>query len=198
MNLDKDIIVYLGLAGAGKTYQSNLLLTPKIQFTKVSFAQELREMVLDLLGIEDFDNYSRFKREVIINYNEKSLTGRDLLQRLGTNVIRKRLPSYFEEIVKQKMLAGNRIVLDDARFLTEITLINNFAQKNNYAVSYYLCDREEFIYPEIASLHESEQLAANLSLLYGKDTLFWKNENIDKVKVKLTYEQIVAGAVVQP
>ncbi len=182
----KILITYLGLAGSGKSYQSNIL--EESGFKRLSFADELRRMTLDLLGVEDFQDYNEFKRTVIINYHNIKMTGRDILQRLGTNVIRTRYNNHFLDALKIKIEKYNKVGVDDCRFLNEVELLNSLKEAD-YSVQFRLCDRYNNI-PELDNIHVSEHLAAHLTSYFGKSSQYWKRENIDNNYVELNYNLI--------
>lgn len=176
------LVSFLGVLGGGKDFSANKLV--KEGYIKVAFADELREMAWDILGwrpdADDFDRqYDWFKKlplnrrceintssELYLNYKspgwiqyDRDITGRQFLQNLGTEGIRKRDPDFWARITKQKIQKlldeGKKVVTTDARFSNEIQSLSELGAQ--FIFCNYKSDRYD-----ATNTHESEALAQSL------------------------------------
>ena len=176
------LVSYLGVLGGGKDFSANKLV--KEGYIKVAFADELREMAWDILGWKpdagDFDRqYDWFKKlsigmrpEISISSDRnlkssyappypfnKELTGRQFLQNLGTEGIRKRDPDFWARITKQKIQKlldeGKKVVTTDSRFLNEVKVLSELGAQ------FIFCNYKSDRYDD-KNTHESEALAQSL------------------------------------
>lgn len=184
----KEIVLFLGLPGSGKTFQADKLVEHQ-GFVKLSFANELRECLWDLLGWKPSyqEEYSQFKSKTLFLIGDKLVNGRFLLQRLGTEVIRKRMPDFWvKELLKNvKINNYEKIVIDDCRFANEILFILNFALGEKYKVTIKYCEYKSsifnsFICCNYENQHESEKISfrlynskkfTDLETLYSNDQI---------------------------
>jgi hypothetical protein len=173
------LIIFIGPIGSGKDFRANEFLSDAKAFgysmEKVCFADELRECMWDLWGWrpKDDKDYEKFKCGTVSMYCgnfESSLfevSGRGLLQRLGTDVIRKRMPDFWVECWKRKVSNllnnGKNVVCSDLRFPNELkTALTIETDKNTDPI-----DRE-FLFCNYRSArysldeHESEVLAQKI------------------------------------
>lgn len=154
-----EFICFIGCMGSGKDYQSAQLLEKGYKL--VNIGDSLREMAWDILGwspVNDHE-YEEFKSKNIISggfLNE--LSGRQFLQNLGTQAIRKRFPDFWVELwkkkVQEKLNQGVNVVCSDARFLKEVLTAINISPDVKIVFCNYKSERYN-----CADGHESEQLA---------------------------------------
>ena len=160
-------ICFIGVMGSGKDHRAKLLkqVFNKVGFANVhiNFADELREMMWDLLDWkpQDEDEYDSFKvGKFTHQFTLKELTGRDLLQRFGTEVIRKRHPSYWVDCWHDKawyeMSKGNFVICTDLRFPNELN--KALLLKD---VTFIFCNYKSGRY-DANNPHESEKLAQRI------------------------------------
>ena len=176
------LLCLIGVMGSGKDYRAKQFIKDSETFgysmVHVNFADELREMMWDLLNWKpkNDEEYEYFKKGSIVDlgYAERlfdpyvysiSLTGRQLLQRMGTEVIRKRDPYFFVNQWKNKvdsLLCENKnVVCSDLRFINELKAAFNVAgntkTKKEFIFCNYISDRYD-----ATNTHESEQLAQRI------------------------------------
>lgn len=140
------IISISGRKHSGKTMLANEAI--KRGFIKISFADKLKKITSQLLGcsIEDLCDpilkESKLERSIswidlrpklekILNLStpknieNKTLNSRrDVLQFLGTEVLRKIDPEFHVNSLKDQIEADKDYVLDDTRFINELNLLN--------------------------------------------------------------------------
>jgi hypothetical protein len=130
------IIGICGLIGSGKGTVADVLVQ-KHKFTKISFADKLKDAVSDLFGwerglLEGVTNQSRVWREQPDEFwsNEigKDITPRYVLQKFGTECMRQ---GFYDDIwvsfVKKKLIAepNKNWVIPDVRFPNEVKMIKS-------------------------------------------------------------------------
>jgi hypothetical protein len=90
------------------------------------------------------------------------MTGRRLLQRMGTDVMRKRDPDYWATAWGQSVItalkAGKNVSCGDCRFLNEMQIVEMISTEMNIDASITFCDYRSKRYDATAE-HESERLA---------------------------------------
>lgn len=180
----QEIIAFIGVIGSGKDFQSQL----KIQegYVRVDFKDELLDMASDLVGYDVRADYDWFKTHVVgirrpYDVNDvpaaealssrillafpEAMTGRRLLQRLGTDAIRKRHPNYWAEAFRKKVVElinkENSVVCADCRFANEIATIFAIGVNTGAKVKFVFCDFHSDRYDPNGK-HESERLAQEL------------------------------------
>lgn len=161
------LTIFLGVAGAGKGYQSQLRMDDGAW--KVSFADSLRELTYDFLGYIPED-YDAFKKQTMLTLSlhgntwfqkAKAFTGRDVLQRLGA-AIRAQNPEFFVEVALAKVLErlkyGYDVVVDDCRYQNELDALTHLCNTYDFNYEAIFCNYKSDRYqPDIQ--HESEYLA---------------------------------------
>lgn len=191
------IIGFIGVIGSGKNYQQDLLV--KRGFIALNFKDELVAMAQDLVGFPIQDDYELFKELVVgfnrpganlvdnypkekmfqinkecLEYFPKAMTGRRLLQRLGTNVMRKRDPDYWVNAWSKKaeeyLRGGYSVAVNDVRFGNEIKAIKHFNCMSFAPIETKIifCNYKSDRY-DATSIHPSETLAQKLLSLGLKD-----------------------------
>lgn len=165
------LICYVGCIGGGKDYQAKKYIAEHPKTKHINFADELREMSWDILGWRPNTNeeYEDFKKLSLISNEEVSrieFTGREYLQRLGTEALRKRDPNFWVKCwvnkVQEALNNGYDVVCSDCRFENELRFaigINYSANLHTPASPYfvfcnYISDRYD-----CTNEHESEKLA---------------------------------------
>jgi hypothetical protein len=168
------INVYMGVMGSGKDFNATTHMNQskaKVKI-KVAFADAVRDMVWTLLNWEPKTpiEYSKFKTDgkitlsTIDKHTLSTVSGREFMQKLGTDAVRKYMPDFWVEIVRNKITDIikecnlNReecdIYITDCRFENELTMLLDFD------VRIIFCN---FKSPDYRiSDHESEKLANDL------------------------------------
>jgi hypothetical protein len=123
-------IAFTGEAGHGKSTAAQYLTQNK-NYVELMFAKKLKDMIIDLFGIDEKYVYDpNFKNEIIPELNT---TGRKLCQVIGTelfrNALMKEIPElklkgetvWIHNIAKQmeKLPKNQKIVISDCRFEDE-------------------------------------------------------------------------------
>lgn len=119
-----EVVGFVGVIGSGKDYRADLLVHQE-GYVRVDFKDELLDMASDLVGYDVRSDYEWFKQwpigilrhpnrilcefikmdaKKMLEEHPKAMTGRMLLQRLGTEVIRKRDPDYWVKAWKTRAL----------------------------------------------------------------------------------------------
>ena len=180
------IIGLVGVIGSGKTFQRDLLISKG--FTPIDFKDALIDMCEDLVGFPIRGEYESFKSHIIgfnkieLSPNVKirnlqdysdscletyplAMTGRKLLQRLGTEVMRKRDPEYWTNAWAKSATStlnnGHGVVAADVRFPNEIKAIRGLAWTVGADCRIIFCDYKSPRY-DATSKHESEVMAQAL------------------------------------
>ena len=119
------IIGLTGQAGSGKDTVAEYLVQ-KYDFKQLSFAGILKEGMAKLFGLTEKQlNDPQGKEQVDARWGK---TPRQLMQWMGTDVLRKHIREDFFVIQVESMIksyAGRNIVISDARFLDECKMIWN-------------------------------------------------------------------------
>lgn len=133
-----EIVAFVGVMGSGKDYNSDLLRANG--YARVDFKDPLLEMVSEMVGFSVRDEYDFFKVAIVgmrkpntpiqvamVMSEVKELqkkypgivTGRMLLQRVGTEVMRKRDPDYwvrqYVDTAFKHLRQGTSVVTADCR-----------------------------------------------------------------------------------
>lgn len=130
---DTRVLGFTGFASAGKTTAAKILAS-SIPGTRVmSFAEPLRavcKQVFPLVAAEYFDDPA-LKNTVIPGYDEERLTGRKILQHIGTEGFRALDPNVWIRLADYRIFeaaldGAKLIVFDDVRFENEAALISKY------------------------------------------------------------------------
>jgi hypothetical protein len=169
------IVCTIGVIGGGKDFTAKQFIKDAEAFNQnmihLNFADELREMAWDILGWRPLtdNDYETFKQSSLIT-DEKhrcatniNFTGRQFLQRLGTDAIRKRDKNFWVKCWFDNALnaidEGKRIACSDARFVNEIDAVLKMTHYNPIAKSTFVfCDYKSDRY-DCTNPHPSEALA---------------------------------------
>jgi hypothetical protein len=183
-----DLIVFTGVIGSGKGFQSDLLIDKG--YTKVDFADALRQECYDMLDLPylDPETYEKFKKESIIltdkvigyflefgfpedsngiTLNPASITGRIFLQHLG-ETRRKENPNYWVDKWKIKvdeiLTGGGKVTCSDARYCNEISASSTCVKPCILVFCNFVSKRYD-----ASNTHISEEMAQFLLSLDLKD-----------------------------
>lgn len=181
------LICYIGVIGSGKDYQAKRYISENPNTLHINFADELREMAWDILGWRPNTNeeYEDFKQSNMCQYVEADkgyclaniaridFTGREFLQRLGTEALRKRDADFWANCWKRKVnkaiAQGYDVVCSDLRFTNELECALSLKISDNPANHDYVSLTPDFIFCDYKSeryddtnTHESEKLAQHL------------------------------------
>lgn len=195
----KELIGFIGVIGSGKNYQKDLLL--KQGYAGIDFKDELIAVSEDLLGFEITSKYDLFKETVVgvtkpgVDMSEdvmrrvsnrflaqfpNAMTGRSMLQRMGTEVMRKRDPDYWVKAWARKAVealkGGRGVACADVRFRNEIEALWGLGKELGVKSKIIFCDFHSDRYNE-KSPHESERLAQHLLAegLKDGDQVLWSH-----------------------
>lgn len=118
----RNIVGFCGPQGVGKTTLAKAL-EDELGYTRVAFADQLREDIKHLLDLTDED-VTTHKNEPIEGLG--GITPRVLLQRYGTDLIRDRVkPTHWIDVVHDKITRPGNWVVEDIRFSNEATMVRN-------------------------------------------------------------------------
>jgi hypothetical protein len=191
---NKMLIALIGGKGSGKTFQRDKLVTQG--FCPLDFKDALLDMAEDLVGFSIRENYEQFKENIVgltapveriallqhgaparmsaevLRRFPAAMTGRVLLQCLGTEVMRSRDANYWADQYEQQAIkvlnAGMDVVTADYRFRNEIAAVERAAKKSGSACKFIFCDYRSPRY-DATDPHESEKMAQEFLKLGYKD-----------------------------
>lgn len=183
-----DVFGYVGVKGSGKTYRRDLAMQAYAYAVALDFKSELIDMCGDLLGFpvpKTEAEYERFKETIVgfsidgDGFNDSAamlakypnaMTGRKLLQRMGTDVVRKRAPDYWVDALLAKakgcLAADTSVFCADVRFRNEVQALH--ALEGIAPVTFIFCDYHSPRYCA-HDKHPSEELAQVLLGMGLKD-----------------------------
>lgn len=197
MPMSPKLYGFVGVIGSGKNYQQERLV--KEGWVAIDFKDELIDMCSDLVGYDIRQDYDTFKRYIIgfdkahsalekpltdrqyedfntgcLEGSPLAMTGRRLLQRMGTEVMRKRDPDYWVNAWRKKVDAalrdGKNVAVADVRFQNEAEAIKGF-EFQSYApidAKIIFCDYRSERYDD-KSTHESEKMAQEFKRMGYRD-----------------------------
>ena len=191
------VVSFVGVIGSGKDYQANLLVDKG--YFRIDFKDELLDMVSDLVGYNVREDYDWFKENAVgirrpknrlqeacaiqdsrMAIERGAMTGRQMLQRFGTEVMRKRDPDYWAKAWKRKatqaFMEGLSVACADCRFRNEVETIQQMRLwmetdsivTHGADVKFIFCDYRSGRY-DATSKHESEAMAQGLLRMGLKD-----------------------------
>ena len=175
-NEKKEIVAFVGRAGSGKDYQSNLLVEKG--FKKMSFANALRKMAFTCFGLnfeEGLGQYEYLKANDCITLTlqdkeEIKLNFRTFLERLGTQGIRHYDNDFWVNCLIKDIKESNvkKICISDLRFTNEYIKLYEFAKENGYEFKCIFCDYHSDRYQD-KNDHESARFSNYLANQGFKD-----------------------------
>jgi hypothetical protein len=126
------LILLVGNIGCGKTTAANILVN-HFNFVEYTFASPLKEFALSI-GFKKQDVYGTQEEKNTVN-QEFGISGRQFMQRFGTDIMRENSQLLFGDYVeniwvkamelKIKASENKNIVVSDGRFLVEAKLIKD-------------------------------------------------------------------------
>lgn len=171
--VDKKLICYIGVMGSGKSYRTKKMCRENPDFVEINVADTLRNVVWKTIGWtpQTEERYELFKESVFISSSLPSVkfTGRDILQRLGTDGIRSIDPNFWINAWKNAVYDNiyfkeKSVVCSDVRFVNEVFAALELENKNIHT-EFVFCDYHSNRYDK-NSKHESEKLAQWLKKTY--------------------------------
>lgn len=164
------INVYIGVMGSGKDYAARRDCN-----TQLAFADQLREDVWTMLNWwpKTDDEYDLFKKKHFGLPGGSMFTGRDLLQRYGTEVRRKEKDSHWVDSLllqlERRTDLGETVGITDCRFPNEVRGLIQFVKQQNkelsdigqpnfYELNFVHCDYHSDRY-DAKQKHVSEKMA---------------------------------------
>lgn len=178
-----EVVAILGVLGAGKDHHADGFVA--MGYVRIDFKDELLNMVSDMCGFDVRKEYDFFKHAIVgvrqpgtpiqcgmvrsdmkdfAERNPGVMTGRKLLQRMGTDVMRKRNPNYWVDSYRVRVEAVcEPVVTADCRFANEVQAIRDIGKHR-----FIFADYRSYRYDANAT-HESEWLAQALLKLGLKD-----------------------------
>lgn len=154
-----EVCAFVGVQGSGKGYLCDTL-TNEFGFTKLSYADPLREMCFGIIGmpIEDgMKKYTELKSTELFN----GLTFRNILENTGT-AIRKFDKDFFANAMVSKIKeARTNVCIDDLRYVNEYTVLKDYCDNNGIKLTITMCDYHSDRY-DTTNTHASAQLAKYL------------------------------------
>ena len=171
----RKIRAFCGKAGSGKDYSAQRLMMTK-GFKKAAFADALREIAFDIIGIpfeEGMKRYDELKQTNLIN----DLTFRNILENLGSAVRKYDKDFWAKTVLKVIDSCVDNICISDLRYTNEYWVLKDYADKHDIDFKLVFCDYKSNRYQE-ENPHESAQFAAYLKGLGYKDQEY---VNIDDI-----------------
>lgn len=175
-----EITCFVGVIGSGKDFHAGKLQEQGYQ--RIDFKDELIRMVSDIVGFDVSKEYDWFKDAIVgirdpgnplvqgmhrawmkelLNSHPNIMTGRQLLQRVGTDAIRSRHPDYWVDCFKREVAdataQGKKVVNADCRFENEVLAVVSIDEDAKFIFCNYRSPR----YNPYAT-HQSEQMAQAL------------------------------------
>lgn len=183
-----NVRVYIGCIGSGKSFMAE-----KETDIQLAFADALREDVWDMLGWrpKTQEEYEEFKEQKWKLPGDRLyyFTGRDILQRYGTDIRRKEDPDYWAKKLVDKLILFNSIDtplypgklppnkcsigITDCRFENEIIHLIKFSDKHFVPLTFVHTDYKSDRY-DAKSEHPSEKIAQQFVGFTGSQEEFNK------------------------
>ena len=166
------VYVFLGVMGSGKTYYADLI-AKLTNAARIDFKTTLVDMAYELLGLPENFDYEQFKASSFKLDGVSEFTGRDFLQRFGTDIMRNKVDQDFwcnALVSKIKNLPAGRVgdiyetvpvAIADCRFFNEVLALKNAGFDTEFYLTYYKSDRYDD-----KNTHQSEKLAQALIKKY--------------------------------
>ena len=173
---------FVGVQGAGKTYNANKLVQEE-GFVNVSFADCLRNMAWKILNWtpENAEQYDLFKKGLIAIPNFGRIDGRKFLQILGDSM--RQVDSEFwvkqwRNTVEDYISMGyDKICCDDIRYPNELLMLFSYNWKAEVKVKFVDYHSERY---DCNNEHISEKMAQTLLKMgYKADDIITKSTITD-------------------
>ena len=166
MTAKRKIRAFCGVQNSGKDYSCRRLITT-MGFQKVAFADPLREIAFNIIGMdfaEGMKQYEALKRTELIN----GLTFRNILENLGASVRKYDKEFWVKAALKVIKESPKNICISDLRYYNEYEFLRQFALANDMDFKLIFCDYHGEFY-KADNPHESAALANYLKNLGYKD-----------------------------
>lgn len=160
------LVAFLGCEGSGKSYNSSKLVN-ECGFTKVSFADALREMAFKVIGMdfeEGMKQYAELKKTELVN----GQNFRNILENLGSALRAHDEDFWANALINKINDIETNICIDDMRYPNEFIKVYNYCKENNIEFKAYFCNYKSDVYRN-DNPHESAKLANYLFNLNYKD-----------------------------
>jgi len=183
------INAYIGVIGSGKDYEANKC------DKQYGFADALLEDIWIMIGWKpkNKEEYEKFKNTLfqpvdfgaLKNINPPPcFTGRDLLQRYGTQLRRKENDNHWVDKLLEKIfenIGENKTIgITDCRFPNEVKGLIDFVEKYPiYELNFIHCDFKSNRYND-TNEHESEKMAQDILKECKKDSFEINNYLLNK------------------
>lgn len=169
-----ELMGFMGVMGGGKDYNAKILVKEH-GFTKIDFKDALLAMAWDVLGWQPKTEaeYEKFKKSTIKIFDNfilgsyHELTGREFLQKLGTDAMRNVDKDFWVKAWKKRVdlaigMGNYKICTADIRFMNELKQFFSIYDHNyNISSQVRFCDYKSERY-NAENEHESEQFAQKL------------------------------------
>lgn len=167
----KEAIFLSGKAESGKTTSANIL---KEEFEKAGY----RVLLIS------FADYLKFVAKKYFGWDgKKDINGRTLLQKIGTDVVRKRQPDFWSDTVARFINVFQDdfdfFIADDTRFSEEVNCLKTYYLPSK-TVRVERLNFENHLTPE-QRLHESETALDNIKF----DYVITSESGIDNLSVEV-------------
>lgn len=152
----KQIVAFIGRAGSGKDYQSQLLMDKG--FNKIAFADALRDITAQIVRYPLSDLiaiYDDFKSgDIFPDY-----TGRELMENIGA-AIRKYEPDFWVNAAQLQITQNGlkKVVISDMRYINEYFKMQQFCNQHDFEFKCIFCDYHSNRYQE-NNKHQSAWLS---------------------------------------
>ena len=171
----RKIRAFCGFEASGKSY-SSARLKETMGFQKVSFADPLRDIVFQTIGIpfeKGMQHYRELKQMKLIN----NLTLRNLLENLGSAVRKYDKDFWANAAIETIKQSPKNICIDDLRYYNEYSALRKYSAENDIDFELVFCDYHSEYYRD-DNKHESAALAAFLKNMGYKDQQYVKDSDM--------------------
>lgn len=175
----RKVIAFCGFEKSGKDYSCKRLMNT-MGFKKVAFADALREVAFNILGIpfeEGMKHYESLKVTKLYN----GLNFRNILENLGASIRKYNKDFWAQTVISKIKGSPKNICISDLRYPNEYRIVKEFCDKNGISFKLIFCDYKSEGYRD-NNPHESARLAR-----YLKDLGYEDQQEVDEVDIK-TYE----------
>ncbi len=176
MDNKKELVAVLGLYGSGKSYITKVFA--RQGFTKMSFADPLRDIAFKILGYTGkVLNYDEFKKSTLnlkknLFKNEKLNTGRQVLQQTGSVIKDLFGQNIWADLLTKSVLDSKQnVIIDDVRFDYEVQSILKLKRRGYKIKFIWACYDKNDYTNALKDEHESEKLAQFMYLNQDKYNL---------------------------
>ncbi len=183
-------IAIAGKKGAGKDTVANHLVK-NFGFTKLAFADPLKDAIEDIFGFSHEQLYGNLKEEKDSYWN---VTPRAILQFVGNECFRTSFEEYFPDIgqdlwvramkkrIEQLKSRGiNKVVISDLRYQNELEML-----KREYKTKVGLVVRKPLTAISGNSAYSTHESECSLDLLVP-DVVFENNSSIESLYSQVSY-----------